>query len=275
MFGRRKVAALVAEFLGAGVLTLAVLSVQRSTIGVPYFVALGAGLTAAILMYAFASVSGAHANPAITLGLWTARKIGTLTALLYVVAQLLGGWAAYGIYTYFVKNSLQAIGGNFDWRIMIAEAIGAFVLALGWGVVSFRSNQSDGTKAAVVGGAFALAIIIAAAAGIGVVNPAVALGIRAWDIWGPMGWGTYVLGPVVGAVLGINLYGLLFAPAGLTTETVVVEEVVVAESAVATPSVSAASKKAAAKKAPTKVVTTKKTTTVKKAPAKKPTTKKK
>ncbi|HET7320662.1 MAG TPA: hypothetical protein VFI84_03725, partial [Candidatus Saccharimonadales bacterium] len=32
---------------------------------------------------------------------------------------------------------------------------------------------------------------------------------------GSMGWGTYVLGPVLGAVIGVNLYGLLFAPNGM------------------------------------------------------------
>jgi hypothetical protein len=36
-------------------------------------------------------------------------------------------------------------------------------------------------------------------------NPAVALGAQAWV------WGTYVLGPVVGALVGVNLYAYLFA----------------------------------------------------------------
>ena len=49
MFGRQKIAALVAEFLGAGVLTLVVLTVQRSSIGLPFFVAAAAGLSIVLM----------------------------------------------------------------------------------------------------------------------------------------------------------------------------------------------------------------------------------
>lgn len=260
MFGRRKVAALVAEFVGTGVLTLVFLSVQRSTIGVPYFVAIAAGLVVVMLTFVVGTVSGGYANPAITLAMWTARRLSTLTAALYVVVQLLGAWAAYGVYTYFVNSSLQPIGGDYTGRVLVAEAIGAFVLALGWGYLTFRARLAVGARAAVLGVSFTLAVIVAAAVGIGIVNPAVALGIRAWDIWGSMGWGTYVLGPVLGAVIGVNLYGLLFAGRD-EDETVIVEEVIVTE-AVAVP---AAKRTTAAKK------TTKKTTAAR---AKKPATKK-
>ncbi|CAN5151201.1 hypothetical protein BH09PAT3_BH09PAT3_5680 [soil metagenome] len=263
MFGRRKVAAIVAEFLATGVLTLVVLSVQRSTIGVPYFVALAAGLVMAMLMFVFGSVSGAHANPAITLALWTARKVGSLTAVVYVIAQLLGAWAAYGLYTYFVNSSLQEIGGTYTARILVAEAVGTVVLALGWAAVAFRANLTVGNRAALVGVSYALAVIVASAAGIGLVNPAVAVGTRAWEVFGSMGWGTYVLGPVLGAVLGVNLYGLLFAPAAADEETVVVEEVVVAE-VVEKPAVAAKSaKKTTVKKTSTKAKTTTKKSTAK------------
>jgi glycerol uptake facilitator-like aquaporin len=60
MFARNKVAMVVAEFLGTAVLTLVVLGVQRSTIGIAYFVALAAGLTVAAMSYIFTNVSGAH-----------------------------------------------------------------------------------------------------------------------------------------------------------------------------------------------------------------------
>lgn len=228
MFGRRKVAALVAEFLGTGVLTLVFLGVERSTIGVPYFVAIAAGLVMTMVALIFSDASGAHVNPAVTIALWTARKVGSLTALLYVVLQVLGAWTAYGVYTYFVNSSLQKIGGTYSGRILVAEAIGTFVLALGWAAVAFR-NYTAGTRASLLGVAYTLGVIVAAAAGIGIVNPAVAMGIRAWEVFGSMGWGTYVLGPVLGAVIGVNLYGLLFAGSTAAGDAVVLEEVVVAE----------------------------------------------
>lgn len=265
MFGRRKVAALVAEFLGTAVLTLVFLSVERSTIGVPYFVAIGAGLVTAMVAFIFSEVSGAHVNPAITLALWTARKVSTLTAVLYVVVQLLGAWAAYGIYTYFVNSSLQPIGGTYTGRVLVAEAIGTLVLALGWAAVAFRANFTIGTRAAVLGISYTLAVIVAAGAGIGIINPAVALGVRAWEVFGSMGWGTYVLGPLLGAVIGVNLYGLLFAGRA-AEETVVVEEVVVVEE----PAAAAATKKVTtAKKTTTRKTTSTKAKSTAKRPAKK------
>lgn len=213
MFGRDKVARLVAEFLGTGILTLVVLSVQRSTIGVPYFVALAAGLAVALLFFVFSSVSGAHFNPALTIGLWTARKVQTLQAVLYIVVQLLGAWLAYYLYTYFVANPLQPIGGHFSGRVLVAEAVGTAIFSFAFAAVVYQ-RFTEGVRASVAGVAFALSMIVAAAASIGLINPALALGTRAWNFAGSMGWNTYVLGPVLGAIIGVNLYALLFAPAG-------------------------------------------------------------
>lgn len=212
MFGKRKIATLVAEFLGTGILTLLVLSVQRSTIGVPFFVALAAGLTVALVVFVFGGVSGGHTNPAVTIGLWTARKISTLSALLYVVVQLLGAWAAYYLYTYYVNSHLQPIGGHFTARVMVAEAVGAGIFAFGWAAALYQ-GYTRAVTASVAGVAFMLGIIAASSASIGLINPALALGTRAWV------WGSYVLGPVLGGVIGVNLYGLLFAPEAVLATT--------------------------------------------------------
>src|SRR5581483_1375477 len=124
MFGRQKVATLVAELLGTGILTFLILSVQRSTIGVPFFVAAAAGLALAISTYVLHETSGAHFNPALTIGLWTARKISTLLAIAYIVVQLAGGALAGALYTYFANTHLQSVGGHYTTRILIAEAVG-------------------------------------------------------------------------------------------------------------------------------------------------------
>jgi len=208
MFGRSKVAMVVAEFLGTGLLALVMLSVQRSTIGIPYFVAIAGGLAVAALMYVFGAVSGGHFNPAVTIGLWSARRVKTLPAVVYLVAQLLGGWAAYGVYTYFVNSSLQKLGGHFTWRVFLAEAVGGLILALVWAAVAVQR-----WAVSVAGVGFTLAVIVAAAASIGLVNPAVAISARAWEVFSSTGWLTYALGPVVGAVVGFNLYTYLFAGA--------------------------------------------------------------
>jgi len=49
-------------------------------------IALARGLTFAILIFALVHVSGAHLNPAITIGCWVTRKLGSISALSYCVA---------------------------------------------------------------------------------------------------------------------------------------------------------------------------------------------
>ncbi|HEX8182223.1 MAG TPA: aquaporin [Candidatus Saccharimonadales bacterium] len=210
MFKRNKLAMLVAEFLGTGILTLVVLSVQRSQLGLAYFVAIAAGLAVVALTYTFSNVSGAHFNPALTFALWTARRVRTPAAAMYIVAQLLGAWAAYGLYRYFVNTDVQQVTQAFSGRIMVAEAIGTMIFAMAWAAAAY--NRYDTSKfAAVAGLGFILAIIVASAASVGLANPALAVGARAWEVFGNNGWGNYFLGPILGAVIGVNLYGLLFA----------------------------------------------------------------
>jgi hypothetical protein len=54
--------------------------------------------------------------------------------------------------------------------------------------------------------------MVASVAAAGTLNPAVALGARSWE------WGTTLLGPILGAVIGFNLYALLFAPTDALAE---------------------------------------------------------
>ncbi|HVV67188.1 MAG TPA: aquaporin [Candidatus Saccharimonadales bacterium] len=237
MFGRQKAAALVAEFLGAGILTLLVLSVQRSTIGVPFFVAIAAGLTITVMMFAVSSISGGHFNPALTIGLWTARKVTTARAIVYIAAQLLGAWGAYYLYTYFVHNSLQPVGGHYTGRILVAEAVGTGIFAFGWASALYQ-RYSTAVTASVAGLSYMLGIIAASSAALGLLNPALALGTRAWV------WTTYVLGPVLGAIIGVNLYNLLFTEDGAGNLAAAVS----GSTSSSTPAVAAKPKKSSGKK---------------------------
>lgn len=204
MFGKKKVAMLGAELIGTAFLTLAVISVRSSGIGYSFFVALGAGLTVGVLTLLLGANSGAQLNPALTFGLWTARKVKTLPAILYIVMQLLGGLIALGVYTYLAKTHVPSTAGHYEARVMIAEAIGTFVFVFGW--ASATVQKYEGFRlAATVGGAFALGILIASLGSNGLINPAIAMGTRSW------GWSTYVLGPLVGGLVGANLYNGIFA----------------------------------------------------------------
>ena len=202
---RKKIAMILAEFLGTATLTAVVLAVSKSNVGIPYFVSLLAGLTVAVGTLAFGMVSGAHFNPIITIGLWSARQVKTLPAIVYIAAQLLGGGVAYLLYTYLVNNNAQTGVGQYDARILVAEAVGAFVFSLGWAATVYHKLDA-GKSAFVVGAALTVGIIVASVGSAGILNPAVALGLKSWV------WSTYVLGPVLGAIIGFNLYALLFAP---------------------------------------------------------------
>lgn len=249
MFGRRKVASIVAEFLGTGALTLTVLTIQRSQVGVAFFIAIVAGLVYFSMVYAFSGITGSYFNPAITIGLWTARKIQTLTAVLMVGAELLGGWLVFFLYRYMSNagGTLTPIGGHFNGRILTAEAVGAGVFALVWAAAAFK-KWDRGTTAVAVGFAVMVGMIIASSAGpvyLGIINPGIALGVRAWV------WGTYVAGPVIGAVVGVNLYGLLFSEEGLLAGTVA-NPSEVSESVVATAPAAATKASSSTRKAPAK-----------------------
>jgi MIP family channel proteins len=108
---------LVAEFIG----TFAVVFIAAGAICADQYVhaagATGIGPLGAALAYGFAvgamvsafgHISGAHLNPAITIGCWVTKRLGTIQSLGYVIAQLLG--AAAGAYT------LSAILPESVWR---------------------------------------------------------------------------------------------------------------------------------------------------------------
>jgi aquaporin Z len=217
MFRKNKLAMLVSEFLGTGALTLTVLSISHSQLSLSYFVATAAGLTVLLMTMALAGISGAVFNPAMTLGLWTVRKLRTLQALSYIVVQLAGGAVAWWLFVYFTKLSGVHNSGTYSARVLVAEVVGTFIFAFAWASAIYQ-RFSLYAKAATIGGGLTAGALIASLGSAGVLNPAVALGLHQW------GWGTYVLGPVLGAVIGFNLYNLLFVETELAEVAESVEE---------------------------------------------------
>ena len=84
----------------------------------------------------------------------------------------------------------------------LAELVGAAVLSVG--VAAAVNRKLDPLQTALtVGGAFFVGIMIASTASVGLINPAIAIGLREWN-------SIHVLGPLVGGLVGVNLYALLF-----------------------------------------------------------------
>lgn len=94
---------LTAEFLGTFWLVLggcgsAVLAAAFPQVGIGLLgVSLAFGLTVLTMAYAVGHISGGHFNPAVTVGLYTARRIPATDVLPYVVAQVVGAIAAAAV----------------------------------------------------------------------------------------------------------------------------------------------------------------------------------
>ena len=56
-------------------------------------IALAHGLAIGIMVSAMGHISGGHFNPAITIGIWVTKRLSTVDAVLYWVAQLAGATA--------------------------------------------------------------------------------------------------------------------------------------------------------------------------------------
>ncbi|HCM52038.1 TPA: hypothetical protein DIS56_02805 [Candidatus Saccharibacteria bacterium] len=202
------VAAPIAEFLGTAILTMTFL-IMAGYAAFPFYIGLSAAIALMVVYVMFGKVSGAHANPALTFGLWTARKVPTLRAIVYIASQMLGGLAAWQLFQYIASRPLPAASVEFSGPVWIAEAVGTAVLA--GGLCAALSRGYDAFQTAMTyGAALFIGLIIAALAltssqgFIGYINPAVALGLRHWGT-------AYVFGPLLGALVGVNLYYWLFA----------------------------------------------------------------
>jgi aquaporin Z len=123
--GRR----LAAEFAGTFWLVLggcgsAVLAAAFPNVGIGLLgVSLAFGLTVLTMAYAVGHVSGAHFNPAVSLGLWAGGRFKAGDLLPYIAAQVLGAVAAAGMLV------LVASGNGSD-------PVGAGLAANGYGTQS-------------------------------------------------------------------------------------------------------------------------------------------
>ncbi len=187
--------AYTAEFLGAAVLTCAVLTAL--TVDLPVATPIIAGLTLGLFVYTIGNISGSHINPAVTIGLLSVNQINAQEAGKYIVAQVLGALAAMFVHSQSALG-LPSIEAGHSMDILIAEAMGTFLLVFGISAVVHK--KVEGAAAGIViGGSLALGILVASASSNGVLNPAVAIGIGSVSL-------SYLIGPFVGAALAALLY---------------------------------------------------------------------
>ncbi len=107
----------LAEFIGTFWLVLggcgsAMLAAGFPEVGIGLVgVSLAFGLTVLTIAYSLGHISGAHLNPAVTIGLWMGGRISAKEILPYVVSQVLGGIAAAGVLYLIATGNGSEIGG--------------------------------------------------------------------------------------------------------------------------------------------------------------------
>jgi MIP family channel proteins len=181
--------------------------------------ALAYGLAVAVMVSAFQHISVAHFNPAITVGLWVTRRLGTLVGLSYCVAQLVGALAASLLLAAIVPDTIWrpvALGApdlTTDFTRMhgmLLEAILTFFVVLAALAKAVDAKGlSQQAAPIVVGLAVTIGSLVGAPFTGGALNPVRAFGpalvAHHWQ-----NHGVYWLGPLFGAIFAAFLYDRLF-----------------------------------------------------------------
>jgi len=189
----------IAEFFGTFTLALAVL--LSLAFNAPVATPLLAALTLGLFVYTTGHISGTHINPAVTVGIFTLGKIKPVEAVGYIVAQMLGGVAAYLLaFNVLGLAPLGPLGASMT--IFVAEAIGMALFTFGIAAAVY-GRVPAGFSGVVVGGSLLLGIALAVGAGSGgVLNPAVALALGSFNV-------AYLGGQLVGSIVGFQLYRMI------------------------------------------------------------------
>jgi len=236
MYSKRR--KLAAEFLGTFGLVLfstgAICSDQflrsanQPRLGV-LGIALAYGLAAGGLFTALGHVSGGHFNPAVTIGSWATRKLGTFDTLTYVAAQLSGAAAASYALRYVVPDETWgavmlgtpalANGLTRGPAMLIEGFLTLFLFVVVFSaapglppIVKLSGDQRLGSFAGpAVGFVVAAGAIFGGPFTGGIMNPARAFGpALAAHHW--TNQGVYWVGPLAGAMVGAVLCDFLFRP---------------------------------------------------------------
>ncbi len=206
--------ALIAEFIGVFALCfVGIFAIANTGAGATDLtgVALGHGLAIMVMVAAFAAVSGAHFNPAVSLAMLITKRIDAKGFFAYIIAQIIGGAVAAAVAGAVigmdaVKNGTPAVGANFTATgALIAEIVCTFFLVIvifGSAVDKRNSGQAPlYIGLTIVAGILAVGPISGAA-----LNPARYIGpALVGGVFGANAW-IWIVGPLLGGVIAALLY---------------------------------------------------------------------
>lgn len=183
-------------------------------------IALAFGLALAIAVYAIGKVSGCHINPAVTIGMLASGRIKAVTAVQYIIAQLIGAaLAGLAILVIFggtaAKTTSMGVTSfgpvTSPLQAAAVEAIGTFIFLFVITAMVADSRAPAGWAGLIIGLTLAAVIMCVGIVTGGSLNPARSFGPEVIKsvFGGAVNWSqywVYVVGPVVGGVLGVLAY---------------------------------------------------------------------
>lgn len=218
----------LAEFLGTFWLVLggcgsAVLAAAFPEVGIGLAgVSLAFGLTVLTIAYSLGHISGAHLNPAVTIGLWVAGRIPSRDVLPYIVSQVLGAIAAAGVlYVIATGNgtdvgsfAANGYGEHSPGKYSLTAAIVTELVMTFMFLIVILGSTDEKASSGFAGIAIGLALTLIHLVSIPVTNTSVnparsisqALFVGDWalsQLW------LFVVIPVVGAALAGIVYKFL------------------------------------------------------------------
>jgi aquaporin Z len=219
-----------AEFIGTFWLVFggcgsAVLAAAFPNLGIGFAgVSLAFGLTVLTMAYAVGHISGGHFNPAVTIGLFTARRVPAADIIPYIIAQVLGAIVAAGILFVIAngKTGFSTSGGfasngygehSPGGYSLAAALVTEVILTFGFLIIILGATSKSapaGFAPIAIGLALTLIHLISIPVTNTSVNPARSTGqaviVGGWafaQLW------LFWVAPIVGAVIAGVVYPLL------------------------------------------------------------------
>ncbi|MGA8661866.1 MAG: aquaporin Z [Candidatus Cybelea sp.] len=220
-----------AELIGTFWLVLggcgsAVLAAAFPNLGIGFAgVALAFGLTLLTMAFAIGGISGCHINPAVTVGLWAARRFSGRDVIPYIVAQVIGGILAGGVLYiiasgqagFTTANGFASNGygehspGHFS---LLACAVCEVVMTLMFIFIIAAATDKRvvaGFAPIPIGLALTLIHLVSIPVTNTSVNPARSTGVAIYvGGWAVAQLWLFWIAPIVGGAIGGKLYDALF-----------------------------------------------------------------
>lgn len=207
---------MIAEFIGTFVLVIAatvpiVLDAQSHSVGL-LAIAFSPAIAVGFLVYAFAKISGAHFNPAMSLGLLINRSITLKEFPLYSAVQMVGAILASMVVLYTIGSDAY-LGANFPNNkidlvtIFLVEILLTFLL-MGVILASVHTKGLRGFGGAAIGLIIGLDILFGGNISGASMNPARSLAPALVSGNFESLW-IYLSATFIGAVIAVFVYKII------------------------------------------------------------------